>query len=75
MTFKFTGSISSKEMSRRSLMVHRTKEAAIAKAKDVGNVAFVRNGRIFTCTRSYVRACLSINKQIEVICDHDTPKE
>ncbi len=40
-------------------------------AKMNQNLAFVRDGKIFTCTRGYVCDCLNAGQQIEVLADHE----
>lgn len=63
--------MTSNELRRRSLMGHESERAARNWAKKLGNVAFVRDGRFLTCTRSYVCDCINAEQILDVLCDHD----
>ncbi len=64
--------MTSKEMNRRALAGYKSKEEAVAAAERLGNVAFVRKGKLLTCTRTYVCECINAGQQIEVLADHDS---
>lgn len=57
---------------QKALVHHPGKEAAIAWSEQYQNVAFMRYGRYYTCTRSYVCDLINGGHPIKVLADHET---
>ena len=55
----------------RALTHYKTERSCIQHAKLNENVAFIRDGKYFTCSRSYVCDCINAGQKITVICYYE----